>query len=75
MDFTVPADHRLKIKESETRGEYLNLARELRNLWNMKVTVISLVICALGTVLKDLRRRLEELEVGGRIETIQTTVL
>ena len=39
----------------------------------MKVTVIPVVISALGTVFKGLEKRLEELEIGGRIETIQTT--
>ena len=41
----------------------------------MRVTVIPIAICALGTVSKDLERGQEELEIFGRIETIQTTVL
>ena len=28
MDFTVPADHRVKLKESEKKDRYLNLAEE-----------------------------------------------
>ena len=32
MDFAVPADHTIKLKESEIRDEYLNLARELNKL-------------------------------------------
>ena len=31
MDFAVPADHRVKIKEGEKRDNYLDLARELKN--------------------------------------------
>ena len=65
----------MKIKESKKRDTYLDLTRELRKLWNMKVTVIPIVIGALGTVLKGFERALEELEIGGRIETIQTTAL
>ena len=30
VDFAVPADHRVKLKESEKRDEYLDLARELK---------------------------------------------
>ena len=41
--------------------------------WNMKVTVIPVVICALGTVIKRLVQGQENLEIRGRIETIQTT--
>ena len=37
------------------------------------VTVIPIVISALGTIPKGLVRELEELEIGGRAETIQTT--
>ena len=41
----------------------------------MKVTIIPIVIGALGTVTKGLLKGLEDLEVGGRVETIQTTAL
>ena len=30
VDFAVPADHRLKLKESEKKDKYLNLTRELK---------------------------------------------
>ena len=30
VDFGVPADHRLKLKESEKRDKYLDLAREVK---------------------------------------------
>ena len=40
----------VKIKESEKRDRYFKFTKELKNLWNMKVTVISIIIGALGTV-------------------------
>ena len=49
---------------------YLEFARELRQQWNIKVTVILIVIGALGTVTKGLQRGLEDLKFGGEIETI-----
>ena len=75
VDFAVPADHKIKLKESEKKYKYFDLARELKKLWNMKVTVIPIVIGAFGTVTKGLLKGLEDLEVGGRVETIQTTAL
>ena len=39
----------------------------------MKVTIIPIVIGAFGTVTKGLLKGLEYLEVGSRVETIQTT--
>ena len=41
----------------------------------MKITVIPIVIGALGTLLKGLLKRLDDLEIRGQIETIQTTAL
>ena len=32
MDFAVPADHKVKIKENETRDKYLSLSRELKTM-------------------------------------------
>ena len=75
VDFAVPADHRIKLKEWEKRDKYPDLARELKKLWNMQVTIILIVIGAFGTVTKGLLKGLEDLEVGGRVETIQTTAL
>ena len=39
----------------------------------MKVTIIPIVIGAFGTVTKGLLKGLEDLEIGGLVETIQTT--
>ena len=75
VDFSVPADHRVKLKESEKKGKYLELARELKKLWNMKVTIIPIVIGAFGTVIERLLKGLENIELGGRVETTQTTAL
>ena len=51
--FAVPADHRIELKECE-KDNYLDLARELKELWNMQVTIIPIVIGAFGTVTKGL---------------------
>ena len=41
----------------------------------MKVTIIPIEIGANGTVTKQLVKGLEKLEIRGKVETIQTTVL
>ena len=69
------ADHRVKLKESEKKAKYLDLAREVKKLWNMKVMVIPIVTGAFGTITKILVKGLEELKIRGRVETIQTTAL
>ena len=75
VDFAVPADYRIKLKECEKKDKYLDFARELKKLWNVQVIIIPIVIGALGTVTKGLLKGLEDLEVGGRVETIQTCTL
>ena len=72
VDFTVLLDNREKLKESEKRIKYLDLARELRKQQNMRVTVIPIVSGTLGTISRGLEMGLEELEIRGRIETTQT---
>ena len=53
-DFAVPSDPRIKLKEREKKDEYLDLFRELKKLWNMKETIVPIVIGAFGTVTKGL---------------------
>ena len=59
MDFAVPA-------VSET-------CKRTKKLWNMKVTMIPIVIGALGRVTKGLVQGLKDLEIRGRVEKFQNT--
>ena len=75
VDFVVTADHRIKLKENEKMDKYPDLASKLKRLWNVEVTFIPIVIVALGIVSEGLLKRMEDLEVGGWVDTIQTTTL
>ena len=46
----------------------------MKMLWNLKVTIIPILIEALETVSKDPEKKLGEQDIRKRIETIQTTV-
>ena len=59
--------NRRKQKEKQIRGP----CQRTKNLWNIRVMVIPIVIGAYETVPKSLMKRLEELEIRGRTETIQ----
>ena len=48
---------------------------EYKKLWNMMVTIIPVVIGAFGIVNKGLLKGLEDLQVGGWVETIKITAL
>ena len=75
VDFALPVDHRINLKECEKKDKYLNLAQVLKKLWNMKVTTVPIVIGAFGTITKGLLKGLEDLGVGIRVETIQMAAL
>ena len=75
MDFAAQAVHTVKSKENLKEGNTSDLAKELKNLWNIKVIIIPIGIGAFGTVNKELLKGLEDLEIKERVETIQTTTL
>ena len=60
-------DHRVKIEEREKIDKYLDLARELKKLWNMRVILIAVI--TFGTVSKNIEKNLGELKIKERIET------
>ena len=60
-------------KQKKKKEKYYDLAWKTKMLWNTKLMMIPITIGELGTALKSKVNALEELEIGGRIETIQTT--
>ena len=72
-DFAVLADHKVKLKEN--KDKYLDIAKELKKLWNIKVTFISIVIGILSIPTEGLKKELGHLKILGRVETIQTIAL
>ena len=59
VDFAVPGDHEIKLKKkNEKKDKYLDLDRELKKkLWNMKATMIPVLIGAVSTINKGLLKR------------------
>ena len=62
------------IKEGKKLGKYLDLAQKLKNLYNM-LTVILIIVEGLRIISKNLRKGLDEVEIRGKIETIQIIAL
>ena len=63
----------MKNSNNNKEGKYFDHARELTKLWNINMTIIPIVISALRKVTKGLL--LEDLEITGRVKTIQSTAL
>ena len=54
MDFAIPADHRMKIKENEKERQVLGTCQRSKKWWNISVIVIPTVISMLERVHKGL---------------------
>ena len=55
-DISLSSNHRVKLKEEEKLEKSINLAREQKKLWNVRVTVIPIVNRGRGAVLKQFKR-------------------
>ena len=76
VDFSVSADHRIKRKESVKKDNYLELAGELKKkTMEQEGEFIPIMIGTFGTATKGLLKGLEDSEIWGRVETIQTITL
>ena len=76
IDIAVPGDTRIKQKEKEKIEKYQDLKREIARLWCLrKVTVIPVVVGALGCVTKEAEQYIEKIGIKIRTEVIQKTAL
>ena len=73
--FAIPFETRVVDMEVEKIEKYLDLSRELKKMWNMKVTVVSLVVGALVNPAKSLEKRLETIDIETKITELQNYVL
>ena len=75
IDFAIPYDTRVDDKEVEKIQKYLDVVKEVKKMWNIKVTVVHLVVGALGTHAKVLEKRLKNIGIETKITELQKTVL
>ena len=69
---TVPADQRVEISQQTKTESYQDLKRELQKLWNLKTSIVPIVIGALGTIPRSLEKHLNELNAKVNISQMQT---
>ena len=75
IDIACPGDSKVAEKEDEKIDKYRDLARKVSKLWNVKVSIIPVVIGALGTVPTLLESRIKEIGISITTAQIQKTVL
>ena len=72
----MPGDSRVKEKELGKIEKYQMLREEIGHVWQMnKVTVIPVVIEALGVISEKFERYMEKLDVKIAMEIVQNTAL
>jgi hypothetical protein len=57
----IPADRNAMQKEAENNLKYKSLGIEIQRMWNLKCTIIPVIIGATGTVTRSLRKYLESI--------------
>lgn len=67
MDYVPLTNYRVDLKESKKRDKHLNLARELKKLWSMKMTVVPVVIRAREADVKSREKEKKKLKTCRRV--------
>jgi hypothetical protein len=62
IDVAIPGDRNVIKKGTEKILKYKNLIIEVQPMWNVKVTVIPVIVGATGTVSKSLRQYLSNIQ-------------
>jgi hypothetical protein len=71
VDVAIPADRNVVQKEAEKMLKYKSLCIEIQRMWNLKCTIISVIIGATGIVTRSLRKNLEAVPGKHSIDSLQ----
>ena len=75
IDIAVPGDHNVQQKEVKKKTKYEDLRNEIAKLRNKEVSVIPIVVGALGTLTANLKKNLKELGIPNVIPCLQKSAL
>ena len=75
IDVAIPADRNVVQKEAENKLKYKSLCIEIQRMWNLKCTIIPVIIGATGIVTRSLRENLETVPGRYSIDSLQKTAI
>ena len=75
IDVAIPADRNAVQKEAEKKLKYKSLCIEIQRMWNLKRTIIPVIIGATGIVTRSLRKDLEAVPGKHSIDSLQKTAV
>ena len=75
IDMAIPADRNVVQKETEKKLKYKSLYIEIQRMWNLKCTIIPIIIGATGIVTRSIRKNLEAVPGKHSIDSLQKTAI
>jgi len=76
IDVAIPADRNIVQKEAEKKLKYMSLCIEIQRMWNLKCTIVPVIIGATGIVTRSLRKNFEAVLPGKHsIDSLQKTAI
>ena len=75
IDVAIPADRNVVQKEGEKKLKYKSLCIEIQRMWNLKCTILPVIIGATGIVKKSLKKNLETIPGKHSIDSLQKTAI
>ena len=75
IDVAIPADRNVVQKEAEKKLKYKSFCIEIQRMWNLKCTIIPVIIGATGIVTRSLRKNLEAVPGKHSIDSLKKTAI
>jgi len=75
IDVAIPADRNVVQKEAEKKLKCKSLCIEIQRMWNLKCTIVPVIIGATGIVTGSLRKNLETVPGKHWIDSLQKTAI
>jgi len=75
IDVAIPADRNVVQKEAEKKLKYPSLCIEIQRMWNLKCTIVPVIIGATRIVTRSLRKYLETVPGKHSIDSLQKTTI
>ena len=75
IDVAIPADRNVVQKEAEKKLKYKSLCIEMQRMWNLKCTIVPVIIGATGIVTRSLKKNLETVPGKHSVDSLQKTAI
>jgi hypothetical protein len=75
IDVAIPGDRNVIKKKAEKISKYKDLAIEIQRMWNVKTSVIPVVIEATGTISKSFKKYMSNIPGNHEVKELQKTAI